>query len=564
MNPEEKVEVTETDDSNTSAIHPFDRYMSSVYARKNEDDQSSSPKLAHQTPAQPEPRKTSDNSAGEALSGSEKLRIEIIARAREADSRAQAAEERVKQVESRLKQEQALRLLADQRVSEVESEYKQRLSSAQGADFSRLELELALAESEAKLKQEAEARWLADTILARTRDEARAVANSAAQASEEAEKRIIELEGELESLQNEVHEQIEALKSTTLAWNEAEKRIAELENALTVSSRDNADKALVVEAASRELAPRVQEAETRALSAESNLQATEARLQYEIERRAAAEQKVHALEIEFKSDLEMDWARFEADIEKAEAAVKAREESIAKSSAELARREYQDLIQHLSTQLETEQRARIEIEKKLIESESRSEKVKGQINAAPERKMAEMESALKAANIARAEAERRLVELERTRIASYSQSGANSPAHSGANLPAHSGAHTPAHSGSHTAAVSGAHITAGHRVTGTEQKPHRGEVKQRASEMAPRNSQRGGVKAEPAKTAPKSARKIGKSSLLTLGLSAEPSSPAPAPDPSRKEEIKLVGIVAAISLLLLVLIVLGLSAYRLL
>ncbi|MCI0389118.1 MAG: hypothetical protein MOB07_10200 [Acidobacteria bacterium] len=550
MTPEEKVEVTETTDSDTSAIHPFDRYMSNVYARKSENDPEPAPQYEWQSPARTEPRRPADNSAGETSSGSEKLRTEIIARAREADTRAREAEERAKQIEAKFKQEQALRLLADQRVAEIEDEYKQRLASAQGADYSRLELELALAESEAKLKQEAEARWLADTVLARTRDEARAAANSAALASEEAEKRIVELECELEARDRDIEDRTNGLKSATLAWNEAERRLAELENALAVSARDGAEKAVAAEAAAREVAPVIREAEARATAAENKFEAAEARLQFEIERRAAAEQKIQFLENEFKSDLEMDWARFEADIEKAEAAVRAREEAIAKTSAEHARREFQDLIQRLSAQLEAEQRARNEIERRLVESEANAEKGKGKFNFGAERRLAEMEAALKAANTARAEAERKLAEVERTRIASFGHHGAQQGAPIGSPVGAPIG--------------SPAGAASGPRPTGAEPKPLEAEVRPRALE-APHRKSPPRIKVETVKTVAKSARRGGSSSsLLTLGLSTELEPPAPTQDTSRKEEIKLVGYVAAISLLLLVLIVLGLTAYRLL
>src|SRR5262245_36485523 len=388
MTPEEKVEVPETTDSNDSAIHPFDRYMSGVYTRKAENDPAPTSQPGRQAPANDEPHAHSDNVARETSSGSEKLRTEIIARAREADARARAAEEKVKQIEAKLKQEQALRLLADQRVVEIEQEYKQRLASAEGSDFSRLELELALAESEAKLKQEAEARWLADTVLARTRDEAKAAAKSAALASEEAEKRIIELEGELEALDRDLQERTNSLKSATLAWNEAERRVAELENELTVSARAGAERAVAAEAAALEIAPTNREAEARAKVAENKFEAAEARLQFEIERREAAERKIQSLENEFKSDLEMDWARFEADIEKAEAAVRVREEAIAKTSADRTRLEFQEMIQRLSAQLGAEQRTRNETERRLAESEANAERGKAKFNLASERRLA--------------------------------------------------------------------------------------------------------------------------------------------------------------------------------
>jgi len=256
MTLEEKVEVIETTDSHASAIRPFDRYLSDVLARKNENAPAPASQYAWQATAQAEPRRPSDNAAGETSSGSEKLRTEIIARVREAD--APKHQEKLKEMrealdrwmketkdlgaipEAKFKQEQALRLLSEQRLAEIEAEYKQRLASAQVAYFSRFELELALAESEARLKQESEARRLADTVLARTRDEAKASANAAALASEEAEKRIVELEGELEARDRDIEERTDAWKSATLAWHEAERRIAELEAEVAVRAREEA------------------------------------------------------------------------------------------------------------------------------------------------------------------------------------------------------------------------------------------------------------------------------------------------------------------------------------
>jgi len=169
----------------------------------------------------------------------------------------------------------------------------------------------------------------------------------------------------------------------------------------------------------------------------------------------------------------------------------------------------------------------------LIEAEDGAEKVKGKFNFGAERRLAEMEAALKAANSARAEAERKLAEVERTRVASF--------------------AHTGAHAGVVTAP----------RLAGAEPNTIEGEVLRRW-EAPPRKPPRG-IKVETTKISAKSAKRgRSSSSLLTLGLSSESYAPPPPQDTSRKEEIKLVGYVAAISLLLLALIVLGMTAYRLL
>jgi hypothetical protein len=457
--------------------------------------------------------------------GTDRVRTEIIARVREADLRAREAEEKARQIEAKFKQEQALRLLAEQRVVEIEEEARQRLASAQGADFSRLEMELVLAETEAKLKQESEARWLAETVLVRAREEVKAAANSTALATEEAEKRLLEMEAELEARDRALEEKGAAVKSTTFALNQAERRIAELENRLSASARNGA-----AEAATRDFESLIRQADARAKEAEDKYEAAEVRLQFEIERRNAAEQKVQYIENDFRSDLELDWAKFEADIEQAEAAVRAREETIARTSAERARQESEELIQRLAAQLEAEQRSRKEIERRLTAPDAQPEPGKQNYNINVERKFAEMDAALKAANTARAEAERKLAELEKARAAEFERAR-------------HAASPPPAP-----------------RPVGAEPRARELEGNPRVPQTPIQKPPRA-TKPEPVKTPAKNSRRGG-SSLLTLGLSSE--TPAPAP-PNRegfqKNPIKLLGYGAAISLLLLILI---LTAYRLL
>src|SRR5215831_20588365 len=117
MMPTDKVTEAEVEDSNPSAIQRFDRFMSSVYARK-EDNPFSLDDSAHEG-AVVEPQSLSDN--GDASSaGSERLRAEIITRAREAEEREREATERYKQLEAKFRQELALRMLAEQRAEEIE------------------------------------------------------------------------------------------------------------------------------------------------------------------------------------------------------------------------------------------------------------------------------------------------------------------------------------------------------------------------------------------------------------------------------------------------------------
>jgi hypothetical protein len=146
------------------------------------------------------------------------------------------------------------------------------------------------------------------------------------------------------------------------------------------------------------------DAEARAKEAEKRRDDADARLQLEIEMRMAAERKVQAFENKFKSELEMDWNRFKADIEEAEAAVKAREEAISQTGVE-------DLIQQLYAQLEEERRIREDIEKRLAESEAGGAADKTKSIFESERRLAEMDAALKAANASRTDSERKLAEF---------------------------------------------------------------------------------------------------------------------------------------------------------
>jgi len=62
-------------------------------------------------------------------------------------------------------------------------------------------------------------------------------------------------------------------------------------------------------------------------------------------------------------------------------------------------------------QLEAERQARSEIERRLAESEAGAENEKAKFNFDAERRLAEMEAALKAANALRVEVERKLAEF---------------------------------------------------------------------------------------------------------------------------------------------------------
>lgn len=482
MMPTDKVTEAEAEQSNASAVHPFDRFISAVYARKNDDHFSLDP-LAQERAAQEivgaEPQSVpADVETSPART--DRLRAEIIARAREAEEREREATERYKQIEAKHRQEQALRRLAEQRAEEIEEEYKQRLASAQAADLLRLDTELTLAETKAILKQETESLRLTETALSRVKEDTKFQAQSFTGALEEAENYIAELEARLQvkgisleeseqrlaDLENnfaEAQEKAAITESAEAGVKLAESRIAELEaglreiddravaaesNALAleaelistarnlgektaiaestaiileeakrriveleVHTREGEKKTIAAGVAAREMELLMRNAEARKNEAEKKREDAEARLQLEIEMRGAAEQRVQALENKFKSELEMDWTRFKADIEQAEAAVKAREVAIAHINAEASGQDPEDLIQQLYMQLEAERQARSEIERRLMESESDAATGKTKFNFDAERKLAEMEAALKEALASRADAERTLAEI---------------------------------------------------------------------------------------------------------------------------------------------------------
>jgi hypothetical protein len=511
MMPTDKVSETEVEHPNASAIHPFDRYMSDVYARKNDDSFSIDPHAQERAG-------TEQNSLSDGVeispAKSERLRAEIIARARDAEEREREATEKYKQIESKYRQEQALRRVAEQRAEELEEEYKQRLAAAQAADLTQLEMELALAETKVRLKQETEALRLTETALSKLKEDARAQSISSSRAIEEAENYIVELEtsvndlqvkaaaldeaerrladlesrfreaqgkaavtksaeaavaaaenriAELETNLYELKEKAAAAVPMALALDKAEKRLTELEvgyrelderavaaesNALAleaelistarnlgertaiaestsialeeartriieleISARESEKKAAVATQSAREMEMLTREAEALETEANKKREDAEARLELEIGMRMTAERKALALENKFKSELEMDWTRFKADLEEAEAAVKAREEAISQPGPEEADSQPEDLVQQLYTKLEEERRIRDEIERKLAESEARADSELTKSIFEAERRLAEMEAALRTANAGKAEADRKLAEF---------------------------------------------------------------------------------------------------------------------------------------------------------
>jgi len=222
-----------------------------------------------------------------------------------------------------------------------------------------------------------------------------------------AESNALAVEAELISTARNLGERTAIAESTAIALEEARKRIVELE----INLRDGDKKVTSAGEATREMELLMREAEAREKAAELKREDIEARLRLEVEMRVSAEKRAQALENKFKSELEMDWTRFQADLEQAEAAVKAREVAIAQTSVEEVGLDPEEMIQQLYTQLEAERQARGEIEKRLAESEAVADNEKAKFNFDAERKLTEMEAALKAANTLRMDAERKLAEL---------------------------------------------------------------------------------------------------------------------------------------------------------
>jgi hypothetical protein len=347
------------------------------------------------------------------------------------------------ETKARLKQETEALRLTETALSRVKEDARVQAQSSsralEEAENYIAELEIRLQENGASL-EEATRRFAELENIFREAELKAAITESAEAAVELAERRIAELEArnreadertgaaesnalaleaELISTARNLGERTAIAESTAIALEEAKRRIVELE----INLRDGDKKVIAAGEAALEMELLMREAGAREEEAEEKRADAEARLQLEVEMRLAAEQKARALENKFKSELEMDWTRFQADLEQAEAAVKAREEVIAHTSVEEAGRDPEELIQQLYMQIEAERQARSEIERRFAESEAFADNEKARFNFDAERRLAEMEAALKAANALRVEVERKLAEFvsgEADRKAYYS------------------------------------------------------------------------------------------------------------------------------------------------
>ncbi len=476
------------------------------------------------------PQSFSDTREGgqvESASGeSERLRAEIIAKAREAETRAREAEEKFRQAEIKLKQESALRQLAEQRVREIEEEYSRRLTEAQAGDLSRLEAEMARAEAEARVKQEADARALVEKKLAQAKAEA---------------------------------------LSTAYALEDAERKIAMADSRVRTAE----ERAMRADEALREAESLIREADALAREYEEKCQALEASLQSEIELKTLAEQKALSIEEDFKRDLETDWAKFEADIAKAEAAIKAREESIARTSAEQARLETIELTQQLTTGIEAERQARIEAEQARGETEAKLAAAVAAAIAEAERKVAEAEA--RAAEIAE-ESERELDET-RAQAAAAIREAERKVAETEAKAQKAANARAErklAEAEAKAAAEAMVNATeTEYKLSEAEARAHNAESKLRETEEKLRKTEASLKKllrkqgASPKSSSDQLAQATAANQSLMTLKQAEDSTALTVVEPVLlKTKIKLVSYGVAIALLLVALVLLGLTAIR--
>jgi hypothetical protein len=467
-----------------------------------------------------------DGGPSESASGeSERLRAEIIAKAREAETRAREAEEKFRQSEIKLKQEATLRLLAEQRVKEIEEEYSRRLTETQAGDLSRLEAEMARAEAEARVKQEAETRAMVEKKLAQTKAEA---------------------------------------LSTSYALEDAERKLAMADSRVRTAE----ERAKRAEEAVREAEALIREADALAREYEEKYKALEAGLQNEIELRTLAEQKALSIEEDFKRDLEADWSKFEADIVKAEAAIKAREESIARTSAEQARLETIELTQQLTTGIEAERQARIEAEQARDEAEAKLATAVTNAIAEVERNLAEAEA--RAAAIA-AESERKLNEA-RAQAAAAIQEAKRKVAETEAKAEKAANAKAErklAEAEAKAAAEAMVNATeTEYKLSEAEARAHNAESKLRETEEKLHRAEASLKKLlrKPGSTSSDQLAQTAASSqsLMTLRQAEEVTALTVVEPVLLKTKIKLVSYGVAITLLLVALVLLGLTAIRLL
>jgi hypothetical protein len=254
-----------------------------------------------------------------------KSRILAVTKATEAKAR--ESEEKFTQIKKRLETETELRLAAEKRLEEIEIFFNRQKSTIEYEEIKRASLEEALRETQNTLALEMEARKKAE----KARDDATAFSGNATITIQSAKERRSAAEAEAAA----------ALElSVTM---EARAIQAEASARKLLVDAQNAEKAL------REIENLVYESERIADEAQEKCKQLESRLAKETEMRQFAEQQLKALMDELNIDLEVDWAKLEADLVRNN--VPTQQLPVASESAD-----------QLQAQIEIERKARLEAE----------------------------------------------------------------------------------------------------------------------------------------------------------------------------------------------------------
>ncbi len=262
-----------------------------------------------------------------------KSRILAVTKATEAKAR--ESEEKFSKIKKQLETETELRLAAEKRLEEVEIFYSRQKSTIEYEEIKRASLEEVLRETQNTLAAETEARKKAE----KARDDARTLSGNATETIRSAEERRAAAEAEAAAaLELSVAMEARAIQAEASARK------------LLVDAQ-NAEKAL------REIEHLVYESERIAAEAQEKCKQLESRLAKESEMRQFAEQQLKALVDELNIDLEIDWAKLEADLVRANVPTQRLQTASEPSD-------------QLQIQIELERKARQEAEKSRTEAEN--------------------------------------------------------------------------------------------------------------------------------------------------------------------------------------------------
>jgi hypothetical protein len=316
-----------------------------------------------------EPGTTISQSAKSVTAELERRRTELFSQVRAAEAKAIEAEEKCNLATARLEQETNQRRLIEQQLRELEDDYLQRLSALEAEEAKRREAEQACEKADARLK-EADARVNEEIETRKQAEKARADAEAKSNSV------MLALAG-AEHKRSEAEARAEAAR---IALLEIEQQKAEAEA-----------RARVAEENAREIEALIAEAESIAHSANERFKNAEVRLKNEVESRAAAEQKLKALEDELSSYLGLDWSKIEtttsqtilaADSTQVEES-QLNEEAIQKLESQL--NEATRAIKELQTQVEVEQKARLTAEKSRSAAEFKLTQVEAELRSSQEK-----------------------------------------------------------------------------------------------------------------------------------------------------------------------------------